>query len=415
VTGDRRRVVGLALLFGAIYFIQGIAEPTEGLVAQPVRSLLKSWGRGAFAIAAFTALLASPWFFKPLYGLLTDLVPLAGSRRRNYLIAGGIVAALGFGIVGLAPPAGAGRLLLWLLVPTLAIAFTDVVADALMIEVGRPLGLAGRLQAVQWGSMSAAALVAGTLGGRLSEAGRQRTAFLICGVLAAASVVLAVAFVRDPPSAARPGMAPGAIRRAARSPTLRGVAGFLFLWNFNPFSNAVLYLHATRGLGLGERAWGDIATAFAAACLAASLAYGTYCRRVPMPLLVRASIPLGVASNLAYWWLADARTALPVTLAAGFLYQTATLIQLDLAARACPPAAAGTVFATLMALENLAASSSTALGGYWYERWALAWGDRAAFNGLVGVGATFTAACWLLLPLTDRAGGGPTTGDEAAG
>ena len=58
---DRRRVIGLALLFGAIYFIQGIAEPTEGLVAQPVRSLLKSWGRGAFAIAAFTALLASPW------------------------------------------------------------------------------------------------------------------------------------------------------------------------------------------------------------------------------------------------------------------------------------------------------------------------------------------------------------------
>ena len=402
MTGDRRRVAGLALLFGAIYFIQGIAEPTEGLVAQPVRSLLKSRGDGAFAIAAFVALLASPWFFKPLYGLLTDLVPLAGSRRRNYLIAGGLVAALGFGAIALAPPAGAGRLLLGLLVPTLAIAFTDVVADALMIEVGRPLGLVGRLQAVQWGSMYAAALVAGTLGGRLSEAGRQRYAFQVCAILSVVSVFLAVAFVRDPPRI-EVGSAPGAIRQAARSPTLWGVAGFLFLWNFNPFSNAVLYLHLTRGLGLGERAAGDNSTAFAAACLAASLAYGTYCRRVPMPRLVRASIPLGVASNLAYWFLADARTALPVTLAAGFLYQTATLIQLDLAARSCPPAAAGTVFATLMALENVAASSSTALGGYWYERWATVWGTRAAFNGLVGVGGLFTAACWLLVRLTDCA------------
>ena len=406
MTGPRRRVVGLSVLFGAIYFIQGVAEPTEGLAAQPVRSLLKSWGRGSSEIALFVALLSAPWFFKPLYGLLTDLVPLAGSRRRNYLIAGGLLAAVGFGVVGLAPPApgGAGRLLLWLLVPTLAVAFTDVVADALMIEVGRPLGLIGRLQAVQWGSMYAAALIAGALGGRLSEAGRERFAFRACAALSAVSLVLAVAFVGDPPRI-EPGAAPGALRRAARSPGLWGVAGFLFLWNFNPFSNAVLYLHFTHGLGLTERAWGDNATAFAAACLAASLAYGTYCRRVPMRMLVRVSIPLGVASNLAYWFLADARSALPVTLAAGVLYQTATLIQLDLAARSCPPAAAGTVFATLMALENLAASSSTALGGYWYERWTMEWGARPAFNGLVGVGAAFTAACWLLVRLTDRAAG----------
>ena len=31
-------------MFGAMYFIQGIGEPTEGLIAQPVRSLLAKWG-----------------------------------------------------------------------------------------------------------------------------------------------------------------------------------------------------------------------------------------------------------------------------------------------------------------------------------------------------------------------------------
>jgi len=41
---DRSEAVKLGLLFGAIYFIQGISEPTDGLIAQPVRSLLKSWG-----------------------------------------------------------------------------------------------------------------------------------------------------------------------------------------------------------------------------------------------------------------------------------------------------------------------------------------------------------------------------------
>ena len=119
---------------------------------------------------------------------------------------------------------------------------------------------------------------------------------------------------------------------------------------------------------------------------------------MPIRALVRASVPLGVLSNLAYWGLDGARSALPVTLIAGFLYQFATLTQLDLAARACPPAAAGTLFASLMALENIAASLSTGLGGLWYERWGELWGHRAAFHALVGVGAAFTAVCWWLLP-----------------
>jgi len=36
---ERRR---LLFVFGALYFVQGVAEPTEGLIAQPVRSLLRS-------------------------------------------------------------------------------------------------------------------------------------------------------------------------------------------------------------------------------------------------------------------------------------------------------------------------------------------------------------------------------------
>ena len=49
----KRETLGLGLLFGAIYFIQGVGEPTEGLIAQPVRSILKSWGHGDSAITTF--------------------------------------------------------------------------------------------------------------------------------------------------------------------------------------------------------------------------------------------------------------------------------------------------------------------------------------------------------------------------
>ncbi|MBV8611484.1 MAG: hypothetical protein JO034_29075, partial [Singulisphaera sp.] len=68
----------------------------------------------------------------------------------------------------------------------------------------------------------------------------------------------------------------------------------------------------------------------------------------------------------------------------------------------CPPEATGTVFATLMALENLAASLSAWLGGHWYEQGLAHWGGRTSFRILVLVGSAFTAACWLLVPLLPR-------------
>src|SRR3954447_17698242 len=90
----RRRGLELGLLFGALSFLQGIGEPTDGLIAQPVRTLLRSWGRSTGEIAVFAALLAIPWSLKPLYGLLSDFVPLVGSRRKGYLIVASAVMAL---------------------------------------------------------------------------------------------------------------------------------------------------------------------------------------------------------------------------------------------------------------------------------------------------------------------------------
>ena len=48
----------------------------------------------------------------------------------------------------------------------------------------------------------------------------------------------------------------------------------------------------------------------------------------------------------------------------GFCYMTATLVQFDLAARACPAGATATVFASLMAVSNLCAAASTWLGAW---------------------------------------------------
>ena len=110
-------------------------------------------------------LIALPWAFKPLYGLLTDFVPLAGTRRRSYLLLSTAVTAAGFATsdpaAGRTDRSAARKLLL----PTLGVAFSDVVIDALMVEKGQTLGITGLLQSAQWTAMYAGTIIAGYLGG----------------------------------------------------------------------------------------------------------------------------------------------------------------------------------------------------------------------------------------------------------
>jgi len=395
--------VKLSLLFGAIYFIQGIGEPTEGLIAQPVRSLLTKWGQTAGEMTAFMALISLPWSIKPLYGLISDFLPIFGSRRRSYLMLTTALTAAGLGYLYFVPPQpGAIRPLLWLLVvPTVGVAFSDVVVDALMVERGQPLGLTGRLQSVQWAAMYAGTIVAGSAGGWLSEHHRQEWGFLICASATAVSLVLAVFCVREPrvaPATETLRDTTIALDRAARTPAVLVAAAFLFLWNFNPFSSSVQYVYLVRDMGFSDQFYGNMTSLFAAAAMGGSLAYGCYCRRVPFHWLIHLSIITGVLSTLAYWGLTGTWSAIAITAVSGVTYTTGNLIQLDLAARICPPKAAGTVFALLMAVSNLGILLSTWVGGVWYDQLDVVWGHRAAFSALVAIGAAFTAGCWLLVP-----------------
>src|SRR5579875_1499345 len=63
------------------------------LAKLPLQFLLKNHLHvGPLAMAAFFGLTSCAWYLKPLAGLLSDLVPLAGSRRRNYLMLSGLAA-----------------------------------------------------------------------------------------------------------------------------------------------------------------------------------------------------------------------------------------------------------------------------------------------------------------------------------
>jgi MFS family permease len=413
---ENSRVMGLTAVFGLLYFAQGIGEPTEGLIAQPTRSLLRNWGYSADTVTTYMAVLALPWAAKPIYGLLTDFVPIGGSRRRSWLLVTTFITAAALvALFVYTPPAGMALLLLaWLLVATIGVAFSDVVVDALMVEEGQPRGLTGKLQSVQWASMWTATVLTGFVGGLLSQRNLQELGFLIAGVVTAGSFLLVMFVVREPkrqevqssnPSAQQVRSATDAARALKdtfRHPAILAIAAFLFLWNFNPFSTTVLYTHMVERMHLSEQFYGTTVTVLAVGSLLASLAYATYCRRVSIIRLVHLSIATGVLATIAYWGLVGPKSALVISFVVGFVYMTATMVQLDLAARLCDLSTAGTTFALLIALTNLAVSLSMVLGGKIYKELA-EWKDHTyAFHVLVGIGALSTCCCWFLVPVIRR-------------
>lgn len=402
-----RVVTGLGLLFGAMYFVQGIGEPTEGLIGQPVKSFLANRGHDAGEIAVFSALLGLPWAIKPLYGVLTDFVPLFGMRRRSYLLLA--TGATTFGLFALfaafTPQISRTSLLLALLIPQVGIAVTDVVIDALMVEQGQKHGMTGRFQSIQWAAIYAAPIIAAPIGGYLAAHDQQRFGFLICAVAAAFSLGLTILFVRETPRHDRTGgmkKAWATLHRAASTPGLPLVAGFLFLWNFNPFANDVLYVHLTQGLGMKEQLYGWIVSVMGAAAVFASIAYGFYCRRVPFRVLLHVAIAMGVVSTLGYMLVVGSKSAIAVAMLVGFTYMTGTLIQLDLAARICPSEVAGTAFALLMSVTNISLSWAIALGGHVYDAAIESWGPQSAFRIVVALGATCSLSCWAFVPALSK-------------
>jgi MFS family permease len=396
-----RQVWGLSILFGTLALIQAIGEPTNGLAAQPCCSLLRAWGSDASGIATFVAALSLPWCVKPLYGLLTDFVPLAGYRRKSYLVVAAVATTLFFGSLYVLPFSAQKHNLFFvvLFLVGVAIAISDVVLDALVIETGQSMGMTGRLQSVSLGAAYAASLLTGVCGGVLSEEHQQQLSFIACAVLTAGMVILAIVYVREPQNTA-----PLFDGQSARKtivdllcrPSFWTVGGFLFAWHFNPFTYTVLYVHVTGPLAFSEKAYGYSMSSFSVGSIAACATYGIYCRRCTMKRMLPGSIVLGAASTLVYWPLTAGCDLTRFSLVAGFCYMTATLILMDLAARACPAHAAGTVFACWMALCNIGSGLSTWVGGWCYDAATAHWDSATAFSALLTLATVCMLGSWLI-------------------
>ena len=388
-TPDARR---LALLFGVVYFAQGMWY----LPNQTITMTFKDTGLSAGQVANFFAVSMIPWLLKPLYGLLSDFVPVFGRRRTGYfVVSSGLAALAGFGIA-FGGSASYWTLLALFTVMGLGLAFTDVMTDALMVESGRTRGLTGAFQSVQWAAIYGAAIVVGLGGGYLAQHRSLKATFLIAACFPLVSLVMAVRFIEEPRahadwSALRERAR--AVKRALASRDVWVVAGFIFFWTFSPSFGPAFLFYQVDQLKFSQQFIGTLNALGSVGSVAGALVYAPLSRTIALRRVITLSIGLGVIGTLIYLGYRGPLSGIAIDFTYGFIYMLTTLAFLDLAAKACPRHVEGTFFALLMSVYNLGQQGSQWTGGHLY--------DLVGFQNLVLIASAMTALTWLLVPFVN--------------
>ena len=135
----------------------------------PILFLLKErlhFGREQ--VAEFFMWATFAWSMKPLAGVLTDAFPIRGSRRRAYLVLGGLIGGSAWALLGVVT----GNYHLFLLVSILlnvGLVLASTAMGGLQVEAGQLFGLSGRVSSLRQVVMSIALVAGPLLGGWLAK------------------------------------------------------------------------------------------------------------------------------------------------------------------------------------------------------------------------------------------------------
>jgi MFS family permease len=396
-------VSSLMLFFAIVYTVEGIGQAKVGVVWQPLTHYLKeSQNWTPVQIAAYLAVLDVPWVVKPLYGMISDFLPLFGYRRRSYLLLAnaGAIAAFLWATQVLAPSA----IVFALLLTAVAMAISSTVCGALLVENGQRLKASAAFINQQWLWFNIAVMAASLLGGQLIEflspAGALHAAAAIAAVAPVAIVASALLLVDEAPAA----ISIEEFRRALRgfldtfrSRTLWLIGAFLFCYYFSPGFGTPLYFHMTDHLRFSQGTIGMLASVSAAGWIAGAVVFRYLMRGMSSRALLNLSILGGTLATLAFLGLVDVTSAVAVYFLNGVTSMIANVATLTLAADHCPKRSEGFAFAALMSVINLATPLSDTIGAFLYEH---------VFSGrlspLIVASAAFTAFVFVLVPLLDR-------------
>jgi predicted MFS family arabinose efflux permease len=394
---DQPRLARWALLIGAGVFATTFAQPA--VLKLPLQYLLKSELHvSRDAMAAFFAAGALAWYFKPLTGILSDSVPLFGTRRRHYLLLSALMAGGLWLLVGLVPRTYPALLIAVIALNAMLVVGSTVVGGV-MVEIGQRYRATGRLSSARYFVQNVCVLLGGPVGGFLATRSFGLTA-VVGGAVALSVVPVAWWLLREAPVArtttAAWTSAKAQLRTLMRSATLWSAAGLLFLVYIAPGFQTPLYYFQTDTLGFSQEFIGTLGFLSGAFGLVGAFLYGVLCPRLPLRWLLALGISLSALGTLCYLFYRSATAAALIEGENGFLITLAELALMDLAARATPRGSEGLGFALMMSVRNGALAVSDIAGSWLIEQ------HHVSFFSLVWLNAGTTALILVVVPFLPR-------------
>lgn len=361
----------------SVYFVQGAL----GISRLAVSFFLKdNLGLSPAECAALTGAAMLPWLVKPLYGFLSDALPIFGYRRRSYLIGAGAFGAAAW--ISLATVVDSAFAALVATIATSAsVAISDVVVDSIVVQRVRdlPAERSGALQSLCWGTSAVGGVLSAYFSGSLLEHVGPREIFALTAILPLGTTLLAglisekrVPFDRMSDFVPIVKQRTKALQSALSNPSVYLPVAFVFAWQATPSPDSAMFFFSTNVLHFGPEFLGRVRLASSAAALFGLWLYRSYLTQlkikdmffwatvisVPLSLtqvllVTRANVALGISDQLF------ALTDSAVLTALG---QVAFMPTLVLAAKLCPPGVEGTLFAALMSVYNASGATSTEIG-----------------------------------------------------
>ena len=309
------------------------------------------------------------WVVKPTIGYLID--NFLNKKIWIFLSLGlDIVSVFFIGIL----PLPIFTLIALLLINSTNTAFRDVSVDGIMCVEGKAYNATGKIQSIQWISITIAGLITGFAGGYIAEKWDYRIGFL-CLLPIYLLVAATTHFYKE--------AAPTNTRYVGRSfyqdmkklfgnKKLIIIALFIFLYRYSPSFGTPLFF-IQRDAFKWSKIWigtlGTISTAFS---VAGALLYYKFSQRIKIKKWLYFSVFLGAVTTLSYLYYTPV-SAIIYDILYSFIGMFIFLMVMDFMARNTMTGLEATSFALLASFSNLALFSSNLSGAFLLSRIGLKW------------------------------------------
>lgn len=352
-------------LSSAVYFTQGIEGlPSQGLFYYLKEGLLFSPEK----IMVISSITTFAWLVKPLIGYVID----NSLSKRLW-----IFIALALDII-LALLLGLNSLPLVILITLLVVnsadaAFRDVAVDGIMCVEGKKRQATGRIQSVQWISISIAGLFAGVGGGYLAEKYGYKGGFL--SLIPVYLLVGIVAFFYQEERRTEAKVSAtlfSDLKRLFADKRLLVIGLFIFLYKYSPSFGTPLFFIQRDVFKWGKIWIGTLATIGTLFAIIGSLAYYRFSRRINIRKWLYFSVFLGAFTTLSYLYYTPV-TAVIYDVLYSLMGMFIFLMVMDFMARNTIAGLEATSFAFLCSISNLALVTGNLSGAYLLPILGLKW------------------------------------------